>query len=424
MTPRRLCGPLTGLAATVDVPASKSLTNRALIASAVAGGGRIVRPLDCDDTRVLAAALAAAGWAVHWEGDIEIGSRNRPADQVVLHLGDSGTGARLVLGLLAACPGRAVVDGSGRLRERPMAPLLRSLEALGAVLHCTDDRLPVEVLGTVLEGGHVEIRPEVSSQFVSSLLLAAPLMRRGIDLEVVGSLPSAPYLDLTMEILSGFGGEVSASPDLRRWRVSPRPLRPATYEVEGDWSAAAFFLAAVAIAGGAVEIGPLDPGSRQGDREVVRLLADAGLQVDWNGDRLTARGPITEPLAADLEHAPDLFPALIVVAACAPSGSRFTGLDHLVHKESNRLAVMVENLGRLGAVITCDGPRLEIAEPLRADVDFPREVTAAGDHRIAMAMAVAALGAGPLDLDDAACVSKSFPAFWADWHRLTGSAPG
>jgi len=424
VTPRYLPGPLTGLAGTVDLPASKSLTNRALIASAVAGGGRIVRPLDCDDTRVLATALDAAGWGVHWQADIEIGAREIPTDQVVLHLGDSGTGARLLLGLLAACPGRTVVDGSSRLRERPMAPLLRSLEALGAVLHRADDRLPVEVEGSLLEGGEVEIRPEVSSQFVSSLLLAAPLMRTGIDLDVVGSLPSAPYLDLTMEVLRAFGGEVSASPDRRRWRVGARSLQPSTYEVEGDWSAAAFFLAATAIAGGSVEIGPLDPESRQGDRKVVRVLVDAGLLVKWNGNRLSARGPVTRPLNADLVHAPDLFPALVAVAACAPPGSQFTGLDHLLHKESNRLAVMVENLQRLGAALTGDGSHLEISEPLRADAESAREVTAAGDHRIAMAMAVAALGAGPLNLDDGSCVSKSFPAFWNDWNRLTGPALG
>jgi len=201
-------------------------------------------------------------------------------------------------------------------------------------------------------------------------------------------------------------------------------LRPSTYEVEGDWSAAAFFLAAVAIAGGSVEIGPLDPESRQGDRSVVRVLVDAGLRVDWAGDRLSARGPVTRPLTADLEQAPDLFPSLVAVAACAPPGSQFTGLDHLVHKESDRLTVMVENLEGLGAVMTRAGPRLEVSGPLHTGARAAREVTAAGDHRIAMAMAVAALGAGPLILDDAACVSKSFPAFWTDWDRLTGPAAG
>ncbi len=424
MTPRDLPGETLTLGGDVDVPASKSLTNRALIACAAAGGGRIVRPLDCDDTRILASALAGAGWNIAWGEDIVVGSRVIPGERIELNLGDSGTGARLVLGLLAACPGRSIVDGSARLRERPFEPLFRALEALGADLIYSNNRLPVQVEGTELKGGEVSIRPEVSSQFVSSLLLAAPLMRRGIDLEVLGPLPSAPYLDLTMDVLRAFGAVVTATEDRRRWRVSPEPMRPTTYEVEGDWSAAAFFLAAVAIAGGSIDVGPLGAGSLQGDREVVSILVEAGLEVEWIGNRLVAHGPVTAPINTDVEHCPDLFPALVAVAACAPPGSRFTGLDHLAHKESDRLTVMVENLGHLGAGFSFDGPNLVVRERLHSSLVASRNVTAAGDHRIAMAMAVTALGAGPLHLDDGDCVSKSYPGFWNDWDSLTRPAPG
>jgi 3-phosphoshikimate 1-carboxyvinyltransferase len=249
-------------------------------------------------------------------------------------------------------------------------------------------------------------------------------MRRGIDLEVVGELPSAPYLDLTLEVLRAFGAEITASEDRRTWRVAPGGLRPATYEIEGDWSAAAFSLAAVAVSGGAVDVGPLAPASLQGDREVVEILRRAGLGVEWNGKRLVARGPATTPIAADLEHCPDLFPALVAVAACGPPGSTFTGLEHLAHKESDRLTVMTENLRRLGAGLGFDGPKLVIRQSLHHTLDSPRDVTAAGDHRIAMAMAVTALGAGPLHLDDGACVSKSYPGFWSDWDLLTQRPPG
>jgi 3-phosphoshikimate 1-carboxyvinyltransferase len=192
--------------------------------------------------------------------------------------------------------------------------------------------------------------------------------------------------------------------------------------VDGDWSAAAFFLAAVAVAGGAVEMGPLDPASRQGDRVAVRVLIESGLDAQWAGDRLKVRGPVTAPVVADLEQAPDLFPALAAVAACAPPGSRFSGLAHLQHKESDRLGVMVENLRRLGAGCVLDGDRLELNETIETLADSPRSVTAAGDHRVAMAMAVAALGAGPLEVDDGSCVSKSFPGFWPVWAALTRTA--
>ncbi len=419
-----LPGPRVGLQGSVELPPSKSLTNRALIAAAVADGGVIISPLDCDDTRVLAAALAAAGWPVAWREDIEITSRIVPGERVRLDLADSGTGARLILGLLAASPGLGIVDGSARLRARPMAPLLETLSDLGARLHATSGHLPIEIDGTALDGGGATIRPEVSSQFVSSLVLAAPLMAHGLDLEVVGPLPSAPYLDLTEDVLRAFGGEVEVMENRRRWRVSPARLQRTDYAVEGDWSAAAFVLAAVAVAGGDVVVFPLDPSSRQGDRALLGILERTGLQTSWDGDRLLVNGPARSAIEADLTDTPDLFPALAVVAATAEPGSRLEGLDHLRHKESDRLTVMVENLRRLGADISIEGSRAIFGRPIGGRFEQPPRVTAAGDHRIAMAMALAALVSGPLELDDADCVSKSFPGFWGLWEDLTAVGVG
>jgi 3-phosphoshikimate 1-carboxyvinyltransferase len=413
-----------GLEGSVTLPTSKSLTNRALIASAVAGGGTIVSPLDCDDTRVLAAALLDAGWPVEWNNEIEIGERSTPVDPARLDLADSGTGSRLILALLAASPGKSVVDGSDRLRERPMGPLVDALTDLGAELCSRDGFLPVEVDGAELGGGAVEVQPEISSQFVSALVMAAPLIHNGRHLVVSRPLPSAPYLDLPIDVMRAFGGELEVSDDRRRWRVSPVSLQKTRYEVEGDWSAAAFFLAAVAVVGGEVEIGPLDPASRQGDRAVVRILADAGLEVDWEGRRLIARGPVVAPISADLRHTPDLFPALAAAAACAPPGSRFSGLDHLKHKESDRLTVMKGNLERLGARMTVRGSEVEFEVTVDGGSQIPRLVVAAGDHRIAMAMAVAALGAGPLEIDEPASVTKSFPDFWNTWEGLLTGGGG
>ena len=419
-----LPGPRVGLQGSVELPPSKSLTNRALIAAAVAGGGVIISPLDCDDTRVLAAALTAAGWPVGWRDDIEIGARAVPGELVRLDLADSGTGVRLIIGLLAASPGHSVVDGSARLRQRPMGPLVETLIGLGARLRPDADGLPIEIDGIKLGGGGAVIRPEVSSQFVSSLVLAAPLMARGLDLEVVGPLPSAPYLDLTEDVLRAFGGELEVTDDRRRWRVAPVPLQETDYHVEGDWSAAAFVLAAVAVAGGNVVVHPLDPSSRQGDRALLAILEKAGLRTSWDGHRLRVSGPVQSAIEADLTDTPDLFPALAVVAAAAEPGSRLDGLDNLRHKASDRLTVMVENLRRLGADISIEGSRAIFGRPIGGGFEQPPRVTAAGDHRIAMAMAVAALAAGPLELDEADCVSKSFPRFWVFWEHLIAVGVG
>jgi len=419
MSLRLLAGRCAGVEARVNVPPSKSLTNRALLAAAVAGGGLVHNPLDCDDTRRLATALATAGWELEWRTSIEVGSRTTPPSPVRLDLGDSGTGARFVIALLAAVPGSATVDGSRRLRERPMQPLLAALVELGAVLESARGFLPVRITGARLEGGSARISPGASSQFVSALLLVAPCLRAGLDLELAGPVPSRPYLDLTEDVLRCFGGDVARDLEGRRWRVGPQPLRRAAYSVEGDWSAAAFFLGAAAVAGGSVELTPLSLDSRQGDRALCAILSGAGMVISGAQDRVRATGPVVRPITADLRDAPDLFPALAVVAACAPAGSRLSGLDNLRHKESDRLTSMVDNLRRLGAGLEVERDSVIVTRPLdRGSRSSEVKVGAAGDHRIAMAMAVAALAAGPLELDDGGCVQKSFPGFWQAWSGV------
>ncbi len=233
----------TILDARVEVPSSKSVTNRALIVAAVSDGAVIRRPLDCEDTRLLADALDGAGWPVSWGRRLVVGARTRvPDERVHLHLGNSGTGSRLLLALTAAVPGRFVVDGTARLRERPMGPLIAALETLGGRLQPHDGRLPVRVDGRPLPGGRVVVRPEVSSQFVTALLLIGPLMARGLELEVAGAIPSRPYLDLTEDVLRAAGVVVSRSADGTSWRVPAGRPQVGELAVDGDWSAAAFFL--------------------------------------------------------------------------------------------------------------------------------------------------------------------------------------
>ncbi len=415
----RLPGPRNAVEGTVRVPPSKSLTNRALVAAAVAGGGRVVHPLDCEDTRLLAAALAEMGWPVAWRGNVvTVGEREAPCRAAHVFLGNSGTGARFLLALAATVTGETVVDGTPRLRERPMGPLLGALRELGADVQTGDGALPVRIRGKRLDGGPLALNPGVSSQFVSALLLAAPGMRDGLDLQLEGPIPSRPYLELTRAVLEAFGGFVAVDAAGRRWRVRPGRLEPVSYTVEGDWSAAAFPLAAAAVAGGRVTVANVAPGSAQGDRCLTGILARAGCHVTSGASGVSVEGPATVAFEADLSDAPDLFPALAVVAASVPAGSVLRGLGALRHKESDRLAVMVGNLGRLGAEVGTDGETMVVRKPLPRGGSRDVAVTAAADHRIAMAMAVAALGTGPLLLDDPGCVAKSYPEFWRDWGRL------
>ncbi len=422
----RLLGPSGVLAGRLPVPPSKSLTNRALIAAAVAGGGVIVDPLDCEDTRLLAAALKTAGWAIKWTGRLITVGPQTPVDSLVrVNLGNSGTGARLLLALLASVPGHFIVDGSPRLRQRPMEPLIKALSSLGARMEASGNRmLPVSVEGRRLRGGSAEIRPGVSSQFVTSLLMAAPLFDQGLNLRIMGPLPSEPYLELTHRVLAGFGAKVERSPDNRQWRVGGGALKKGRWSVEGDWSAAAFPVAAAAVAGGWVAVPGLNRNSAQGDRIICDVLTEAGMVFEWFGDRLMAKGPITRPVFADLQDSPDTFPALAAVAACRMPGSKFVGLGNLLHKESSRLQVMASNLRALGARIAVGDETFEVEDTVDQKADVCRMVRSADDHRIAMAMAVTALEAGPLELDGPSSVAKSFPDFWTRWNALlSGEGP-
>ena len=308
-----------------------------------------------------------------------------------------------------------------------MEPLIKALSSLGARLEASGNRmLPVSVEGRRIRGGSADLRPGVSSQFVTALLMAAPLFAEGLELRIMGPLPSEPYLDLTHRILGGFGAKVARSPDNRRWHVGGGGLKQVRWAVEGDWSAAAFPIAAAAVAGGWVGVPGLDPNSAQGDRIICDVLTEAGMVFEWFGDRLMAKGPITRPVFADLEGSPDTFPALAAVAACRMPGSRFVGLGNLLHKESSRLQVMASNLQSLGARIAVGDETFEVEDTVDQRADICRMVRSADDHRIAMAMAVTALEAGPLELDAPSSVAKSFPDFWTRWDVLLGGegSPG
>jgi 3-phosphoshikimate 1-carboxyvinyltransferase len=305
-----------------------------------------------------------------------------------------------------------------------MQPLFQALGILGARIQGTDQGLPATVDGVLMEGGRVSIRPEVSSQFVSSLLLAAPLMRQGLELEVEGELPSRPYVDLTVDMLRTFGVEVQHSEGSTCWRVAAGAARPTTVTIEGDWSAVAFAAGAAAVAGGEVAVGPLRSDSRQGDRAVADILKRAGVEVAFSHETATFRGPGYRSFTADLRDTPDLFPALVVVAAAVPAGSELTGLDHLKHKESDRLSVMIHNLEKLGCRFVVDETSLRVSHGIDRGGETIPEVVAEDDHRVAMAMAVAALAAGPIELDDPDCVAKSFPGFWKTWHQMLSQSEG
>ena len=405
------------LSGRVRLPGSKSLTNRALLAAALAPGrSELVAPLDCDDTRVLAEALERLGAAIRrgarsWtvEGPL-VGA---PGAEMTIDVGPAGTPARLLLALLATLPGTFVLDGSPRMRQRPMGPLVAALASRGARIEPLEreGNLPVRIAGRTLSGGAVSIRSDVSSQFVSALLLASPAVAGGLDVRTEGRPASGAYVDLTRQVLAVF------APDGR-----PRSAR---YVVPADDSAACFPIAGALVSRGRVELEGLDPGSAQPDAVFRRWAADAGGALRWEGAGeeavLAVEGAVRGGVEADVDPAPDAALPLVALVAFAGGASRLQGVARLREKESDRLAAAAELLTRAGATarveeepgeacLLVDGPA---GRPARADF------RASGDHRVAMAAAVLALALPEgSTLDDPGVVTKSYPGFWSDWSSL------
>ena len=410
----------SGVRGAIRVPPSKSLTQRALVAAGLAGAGaRVLRPLDAEDPRLLHVALEASGWELGWAGDAVTVEARRAVAGAAVEMGNNGTGLRFLLAQLANQPGRWIVDSSTRLRERPIGPLVTALRGLGAKITAASggcsDRLPLAVAGRRLTGGSVRVDPAASSQFVSALLLLAPALPGGLEVRLTSAAPSRPYLDLTVGVLRELGAAVAVSPDGMTLCVRG-PLRPADLVVEGDWSAAAFPLAAAALVGGEVEVLGVCGDSRQGDAAVVGILERAGCPVVAADRSLLLRGPVTRPVEADLRDTPDMFPALSVVVAA--HGGRLTGLEGLRVKESDRLGIMTERLTALGFRVSRDASSFAAPGTLRPSRYRGAGLEPAADHRVAMAQAVAGCLVPGVRIADPGCVAKSWPDFWGAWEAL------
>lgn len=402
------------VAGRVRVPGSKSLTNRALVAAALArpGVSRLYQPLDADDTVVMRRALRSFGVMIDDNDDpwLVLGSEGdlRPPQEVI-DVGASGTTARFITAVAALAPGTTVVDGVGRMRERPIGPLVEALTALGVRASSQGGYPPVEVHGVArLPGGRVAVDATVSSQFASALLLVAPRAESPLEIELAGRVVSRPYLDGTVDIMRLFGAGVEAEED--RFVVAPAGYDTAHIEIEPDASAAVYPAVAAAVTGGVVEIPGIPPGSRQPDLAILGVLSAMGCRVTRHADGIRVEGPPDglEPVEVDLGGAPDGAMAVAVAAAMADGVSVIRGLSTLRVKETDRLAALENELQRIGADVTVDGDALQI-RPGRL---HGATVETYGDHRMAMAMAVAGLVVDGISISEPGVVSKTWPGYF------------
>lgn len=403
-------------------PPSKSFTHRYCNLALLANEPVVLhRPLEAEDSALFFGVLEALGWKVDRRADrarLEPAGRSRDAE---LYCGNAGTLFRFLVATLTTRLGRFRVDGSPRLRERPIGPLVEALEALGAEIRYLEQpgHAPLEIQGGTLHGGKVRLDAGESSQYLSAVLMAALAAREEVTLELK-ALTSAPYVDLTLAALARFGGRVRRpAPGL--FEIDPGLEAPAEVTVEGDYSAAAYPAAAAILSGGEVELSGLDPDSAQGDRGLLELFARMGAEVERREDgwRVAAGRPLVA-LDADLSAMPDQVPTLAAVALFAQGETRITGVPHLRIKESDRLAAVATELNRLGARVVelPDGLIVPGDWATTAPPSAPTRVETHNDHRIAMSLALVGLRRPGVAIAAPEVVAKSYPGFWLDFERL------
>lgn len=409
----------------VEVPGSKSLTNRALLCAALARGRtRLEGVLFADDTEAMMGTVAALGATLEVDRArrrvvVEgLGGPPRPRPGTRLDARMSGTTGRFVLPVAATAGTEIVVDGHPQLRARPLAPLVDALTDLGATVTAVGEpgRLPLAVRGP-LTGSRVRLPADVSSQFVSGLLLAGPLLARGLTVELTTEPVSAPYLDLTVATMQAFGARVER-PRATLFVVSGGGYTGrGRHLVEPDASAASYFLAAAAVTGGRVTVRGLGRRSLQGDVTFAEVLARMGARVRLTDDEIEVRGDTLRGVDVDLADLSDTAPTLAVVAACAEGTTRVRGIGFVRGKESDRIAAPVRELRRCGV----DAIELDDGFEIRGGAaPHGAVIRTYDDHRMAMAFAVLGLVVPGIRICDPGCVAKTFPDFFTVLDTLRG----
>jgi 3-phosphoshikimate 1-carboxyvinyltransferase len=408
---------------TFTAPPSKSYTHRALIAGAL-GKGRttVTNPLDAEDTRLTLKALRTLGVHADQESNritLEGCDGLLPTGrETTLDLDNSGTSLRLLTSLALLCRYPVTLTGSKRMQERPIGPLAGALPAIGGRVEFlrNDGYPPLRVSGH-LTGGKVTIDGSISSQFISSILIAAPYAEKEIEVRIPAQPASASYLDITLDVMSSFGARIDRT-GYQRFAVSPEHhYTGRKYAVEGDYSSASYFFALAAVCGGTVTVKNLAPASVQGDRRFLDALRAMGCSVTRGTDSVTVEhsGELNG-IEFDMATSPDTVQTLCMVAAVAETPTTITGISHLKFKESDRINGTADRLRALGSDVTVGDDWITI----RPAHLHGGSIDPANDHRTAMSFAILGCGIGGVTIQNAECVNKSFPQFWEHLAGIIG----
>jgi 3-phosphoshikimate 1-carboxyvinyltransferase len=410
----------------VVLPGSKSITNRALALAALCDQPVVLEgALFADDTARMADCLTALGFGVtpepkHSRFTVHGGGGKIPSTTASLFVGNSGTTARFLTPLAALGHGVYTVDGVPRMRERPIGDLVSALRSLGVRVDAAGSGMfpPVILDAKGLPGGQCTLRADVSSQFLSGLLLSAPLADRDTELHLEGPILSAPYIRMTVAMVREFGGVVDVADDERTYRIpgNQRYVSPGTYVVEPDASAASYFWAVAALTGGRVTVPRIGRQSLQGDVGFLDVLKRMGCQVEAGSDGLTVVGPpALQGVDVDMNAISDTVMTLAVLAPFATSPTTIRNVAHIRHKETDRIGAVCTELARCGVAVEehADGMTIHPVDDVR-----PARIRTYDDHRMAMAFSLIGLKGSGVWIEDPDCVAKTFPGYFDTFDRL------
>jgi len=431
MTESLVLSPANWAAGTVRLPGSKSISNRSLLLAALAHGETEIRGLlDSEDTRVMLAALSTLGVTIEPLGPElfrVVGVAGVfPVKEADLRLGNAGTAVRSLTAALALSGGHYRLSGMPRMHERPIGDLVDALRGLGADIRYSakEGFLPLEIFPAAADAAaayRIGVRGDVSSQFLTALLMALPLTGRGAQIEVIGELISKPYVEITLNLMTRFGIEVTRTGWQRFAVCAGQGYRsPGVLTVEGDASSASYFLAAGAIGGGPVRVEGVGRNSIQGDVRFAEALQQMGAEIEMGDDFIVARAPCSGRLTAidgDFNPIPDAAMTLAVVALFADGTSILRNIASWRVKETDRIAAMAAELAKLGATVEQGPDYLSVTAPQKLNPHVV--IDTYDDHRMAMCFSLACLGEVPLTINDPGCVAKTYPGYFAEFARIT-----
>ncbi|WP_419147974.1 3-phosphoshikimate 1-carboxyvinyltransferase [Pseudoalteromonas 'SMAR'] len=410
--------PITKVAGSVTLPGSKSLSNRILLLAALCQGTtKVTNLLDSDDIRHMLGALTQLGVEVSLEENNTVayvkgngGAFSSPSEP--LFLGNAGTAYRPLTAVLAAIPGKYQLIGEPRMEERPIGHLVDAMQALGSDIRYLKhkDYPPLDITGQLLTGGEVTIDGSISSQFLTALLMAAPLFSGDTKITIKGELVSKPYIDITIGVMAHFGVSVD-NHNYQQFvvKAGQRYRSPGSIMVEGDASSASYFIAAAAIAGGEVEINGVGKQSVQGDIGFANVMEQVGAEIDWYDERIVVRKGHLKGVDIDANAIPDAAMTLATVALFAEGKTAIRNIYNWRVKETDRLSAMATELKKVGAEVVEGHDYIEIAPPKQFHLT---DVDTYNDHRIAMCFSMVAVGGQTITINDPKCTAKTFPSYF------------